>query len=217
MNPEPSSRAGTVGRLFRNPVRETTGLTLLEVMLALMILSLAGAIFYGALNTVLTTWSAGLTQGRRGQVAGIALDRMTQQLKSGVPAMTGEETRRRIAFEGKEEILRFVTLLPVGPYPLAQVSYSMEETGEGSSLVYREYLWPDKKFFEEGEPVREETLSEIESMEILLRGQEEDEPVEEDEFPSLVEIELRVKGEGDETDRTFTATAPFLVGPWRKP
>lgn len=215
MSPESPSRIGTAGRRSRSPGRETAGLTLLEVMLALTILSLAGVIFYGALNAALTSWSAGLVQGRRGQVARIALDRMTQQLKSGVPAMMRVEGRKRAAFKGKEESLRFVTLLPVGAYPLAQVSYSMEETGEGKILVYREYLWPDKKFFEEGEPVREETLPEIESLEILLRGPEEDESVEEDEFPSLVEIELRVKGEGEETDRTFTAAAPLLVRPWR--
>ena len=215
MSPESPSRTGTVGRRSRNPGRETAGLTLLEVMLALTILSLAGAIFYGALNTSLTSWSAGLVQGRRGQVARIALDRMTQQLKAGVPAEVKDGRRKRPAFEGKEESLRFVTLLPVGPYPLAQVSYSMEETGDGRILVYREYLWPDKKFFEEGVPVREETLPEIESLEIVLRGPEEDEAVKEDEFPNLVEVELRVKGEGEEGDRTFTAAAPFLVRPWR--
>jgi prepilin-type N-terminal cleavage/methylation domain-containing protein len=200
------------------------GLTLLEVLLALTILSLAGMIIYGGLSTSLTSWSAGLVEGRRSQVARIALDRMTQQLKSLVPAVMKEKGKPRAVFEAGENSLRFVTLLPVGGSSLAQVSYSLEERGEGKSLVYREYPWPDKGFFEEGEPLREEVLPEITGLKVVPRAPEEKDDVgsvlrraapgqqgEEALFPVEVRIELVMAGEGAGEGRTFTADVPVLA------
>jgi prepilin-type N-terminal cleavage/methylation domain-containing protein len=200
------------------------GLTLLEVLLALTILSLAGLIIYGGLSTSLTSWSAGLVEGRRSQVARIALDRMTQQLKSLVPAVMKEKGQPRAVFEAGDTHLRFVTLLPVGGSSLAQVSYSLEERGEGKSLVYREYPWPDKGFFEGGEPVREEVLPEITGLKVVTRAPEEEndddsilrrvipgQQGEEALFPVEVRIELVAAGQGAEGDRTFRADVPVLA------
>lgn len=211
--------AAPAGRRFR-----AEGLTLLEVLLALTLLSLAGLIIYGGLSTALTSWSAGLVEGRRDQVARIALDRMTQQLKSLVPATMEEKGQPRVVFEARGDHLRFVTLLPVGGSLLAQVSYSLEERGEGKSLVYREYPWPDKAFFEGGEPVREEVLPEITDLKVVTRAPEEEDDDrsalrsaiprqqgEEDLFPAEVQIELVVAGQGAEEGRTFRADVPVLA------
>ena len=205
-------------RLCRRP----EGFTLLEVMISLTILTLAMAVGYGALSTALTSWSAGLDRGRKEQVARIALERMAQQLKSAVPAIiTGEGGRKRPAFDGGEEQIRFVTVLPVGVDTIpVQVSYSIEETDGGSRMVYREYPWPDKKFFEIGEPVKEEALDEIAGMEITIWPREKDEdggengipvdgeewsPGDEETMPGRVDISLRL--EGDEDDRYSTSVS----------
>lgn len=197
------------------PLRRAAGLTLLEVLLAFTLLSLAGAIVYGALNTALVAWSAGVTRGRNSQVAGIALDRMAQQLSSIVPAVIIEGGERKVAFEADENSLHFVTFLPTGSPPLAQVSYSIEEGEEGPRLVYREYPWPDKDFFADPLPVREEALPEIEGMEIITVAGEE-EPEEEPDFPEEVEIRLRPAGEEAGTEERFTAHVPLMVRPWRR-
>jgi prepilin-type N-terminal cleavage/methylation domain-containing protein len=205
-------------RLCRRP----EGFTLLEVMISLTILTLAMAVGYGALSTALTSWSAGLDRGRKEQVARIALERMAQQLKSAIPAIITEKGgRKRPAFDGGEEQIRFVTVLPVGVDTIpVQVSYSIEEADGGSRMVYREYPWPDKKFFEIGEPVKEEALDEIVGMEITLWPREKDEedgengspvdgeewsPGDEETMPGRVDISLRL--EGDEDDRYSTSVS----------
>ena len=93
MNPED-------GRRFGN---RAAGFTLLEVMVSLMILTLAMALAYGSLTTAITSWSRGLDRGRREQVARIALERMAQQLKSAIPATIAGEGGRRAAFESGED------------------------------------------------------------------------------------------------------------------
>ena len=222
MNPERGPR------LCRRP----EGFTLLEVMISLTILTLAMAVGYGALSTALTSWSAGLARGRKEQVARIALERMAQQLKSAIPAIITEEGgRRRPAFAGGEDHVRFVTVLPVGVDTIpVQVSYSIEEADGGSRMVYREYPWPDKKFFDIGEPVKEESLDEIVGMKITLwpreksgesgEGGESGIPVDEEEWspddeetmPGGVDISLRL--EGDEDDR-YSTSVSLQSEPWR--
>jgi prepilin-type N-terminal cleavage/methylation domain-containing protein len=208
--------------------RRTEGFTLLEVMVSLTILTLAMAVAYSSLTTALASWSTGLNRGRKEQVALIALDRMAQQLKSAIPAsITGRDGRRRPAFDGGEEYVRFVTILPVGVDTVpVQVSYSIEEADGGSRMVYREYPWPDKSFFEGGEPVKEETLDAIVGMAITLRPRgksgDDDTPGDEVErqppaegeevMPGGVDISLRL--EGDEGD-LHTTSVSLQSEPWK--
>ena len=220
-------RRGTCGLRHR-----AEGFTLIEVMVSLMILTLAMSVAYGSFTTALTSWSAGLSRGRKEQVARIALERMAQQLKSAIPAtITTTGGRRRPAFEGGDDHIRFVTMLPSGVDGIpVQVSYSIEEADGGSRMVYREYPWPDKNFFEVGEPVKEEALDEIVGLAITLRPREENEgngdggesdiPVDEEEWssedeetiPGGVDISLRLEGDED----YFTSTSiPLQSEPWR--
>ena len=200
------------------------GFTLLEVLLALTILAMAGTIVYSFLATALISWTTGVDRGRTMQVAGIAADRLAQQLKSAVPAGVLKSRLRVAAFDGGEDSLRFVTLLPTGLRTLRQVSYSIEEGEEGTELAYREYPWPDKKFFEEQDPLREERLPEIIGMEVTLRARESeaDKTDEGDEWspgmkelPREVEVRLVVAGRGDERGRSVTVAVPILALPVR--
>jgi len=200
--------------------RGRRGFTLLEVLLALTILAMAGTIVYSFLATALISWTTGVDRGRTMQVAGIAADRLSQQLKSAVPARALKSRLRVAAFDGGEDSLRFVTLLPTGLRTLRQVSYSIEEGEEGPELAYREYPWPDKKFFEEQDPLREERLPEIIGMEVTLRARESEADKTEEgdewspgakELPREAEVRLIVAGRGDESERSVTVTVPLLA------
>ncbi len=172
---------------MRMPVRARggSGVTLIEMVLALTILALAGGIIYSSFSTAVGSWNAGFTHGKKDHVARISLDRMAQQLRSAVAATVTKSDREVVAFDSGEDYLRFVTLLPVGNGAPRQVSYSIEDSGNGKELVYREYPWPDKKFFEGGEPIREERLPEIAGLELtLMAGREE---VREQDVPSVQE------------------------------
>jgi prepilin-type N-terminal cleavage/methylation domain-containing protein len=195
------------------------GFTLLEVLLALTLLAMAGAIVYSFLGTAFVSWTSGFAAGRRSQVARIAVDRLSQQLKSAVPARVLKAGKPVAAFAAADESLRFVTLLPTGVRSLSQVSYSIEEGGAGPRLVYREYPWPDKKFFEGREPRKEEILPEIIGMKVVLlardEGQDEGEEAAEwnpdgSDFPGEVTVTLVSAGEGGGQGKAFTVTIPLL-------
>jgi prepilin-type N-terminal cleavage/methylation domain-containing protein len=200
------------------------GFTLLEVLLALTLLAMAGAIVYSFLGTAFVSWTSGFAAGRRNHVARIAVDRLSRQLKSVVPAKLLKTGKPVAAFAADEESLRFVTLLPTGVRSLSQVSYSIEEGEGGPHLAYREYPWPDKKFFEGREPRKEEILPEVTGMKVVLfarveeRGEGE-EAAEWDpeggEFPAEVAVTLVAAGEEDGQGTAFTVTVPLLSLPVR--
>jgi len=195
-------------------------MTLLETLLALTILSMAGAVVYSSLATILSSWRTGVSRGRDRQVAQVALDRLTGQLKSAVPAVVRGDSGPVPAFTVGDDSLRFVTLLPVSGRPVAQVSYSIEEGEHGRRLVYREYPWPDKDFSEGGgDPWLEEAVEEIEGMAVLIRarGGEGEEPGEED-FPGEAEISFLVStaaGDRGQDEGDFRTVVPIMAEPFQ--
>jgi len=206
---------------------EARGFTLIEVILALTILALASVVVYSALNTALTSWSVGLIRGRRTQVARIALDRISQQLKSTLATTVQKNDRDVAAFTGDKRSVRFVTLQSVGGAPLAVVSYAAEEGPEGRRLVYREHPWPDKDFFSPGKPWKEEEVPEIVDLEFVFRKSEKVEgdgrpeagagedwnPGEGRDPPAEVEVRIVVDGAGPVEERTYRSIIPVMTAP----
>ena len=206
------------------------GLTLLESLLALTILSMAGAVVYSSLSTTLLSWRKGVNRGREHQTALVALDRIAGQLKSAVPAVVEGEGGPAAAFAAGEDFIRFVTLLPVSGRPMAQVSYAVEEREGKEVLVYREHPWPDKKFSEGGgDPWMEEEITGISGMTVLPRVVEEDDGSalprsgreeaawqagEEKELPDEVEVSLRLSGPGEGGEEPYRTVVPIMAGPF---
>jgi prepilin-type N-terminal cleavage/methylation domain-containing protein len=144
----------------RGALRDPRGLTLIELILTLSILGLAGVLVSGALATSLRAWETGFSRGREELLARIVLERIGAQLRAVVDSPARIPQEDAVAFEAKEHALRFVTCAAAGAAPV-QVSYVLEDGPDGARLVYREYPWPDKDFFGEHRPRREETLPAI--------------------------------------------------------
>lgn len=104
------------------------GVTLIELVLTLTILALAGALIAAALSASLRTWRTGFTRGREELVARIALARIAGQLRSAVPAAARQGSEEAVAFEAREDALHFVTVPAAGGAPL-HVSYSLVQEG----------------------------------------------------------------------------------------
>ena len=136
------------------------GLTLIELVLTMTILALAGALVSGALATGLRAWKSGLRSGREELVARIVLERIAAQLRTAIPSPAKRGEEAAVAFDAAEDRLRFVTLAAAGTAPV-QVSYGLRVDGGGTHLLYREYPWPDKDFFAGGRPLREEMVGEV--------------------------------------------------------
>jgi hypothetical protein len=209
-------------------------LTLIELILTLSILAIAGVLVSGALTTSLRAWQSGFSQGREELTARIVLERIAAQLRSVVDSkvhQVGQEEKE--AFEVGEGKLRFVTCAAAGAAPV-QVSYSLEETADGGRLVYREYPWPDKDFFGEHRPRRVETIPAVTgfTVSVVPRSDEESDAVPPEtaeagappqgEWTPLdqrlpksvaVEISLQPPGGGEARVHRLTVTLPGEAAP----
>jgi hypothetical protein len=192
---------------------------LIELILTLSILGLAGVLVSGALTASLRAWQSGFAAGRGEVIARVVLERIAAQLRAVVPSTTRLTQQPAIAFEAKEHALRFVTGGAAGAAPV-QVSYALEDGPEGGRLVYREYPWPDKDFFGEHKPRREETVPEVSGFTVtVVRRPLDDEPGEEDPpqpaqtpgewsprdqvLPKSVTVELALRAEGGAEPRSY--------------
>ena len=150
-----------------------SGLTLIELLITLTILAIAGVLVSGSLTTGLRAWQSGMRHGREDLVARIVVERLAAQLRTAVEAMAVRENNPTIAFSAGEDSLRFVTVATDGGVPV-QVSYALEGDGEERHLVYREYPWPDKDFFGASRPRREEKVPEVVGLSVSVKRSTDD-------------------------------------------
>ncbi len=197
------------------------GLTLIELVLTLTILALAGALVSGAFATGLRSWQSGLRSGREELIARIVLERLATQLRAAVASPAKRDGEKAVAFDAAEDHLRFVTVSAAGQAPV-QVSYSLGSDGGNPHLVYREYPWPDKDFFGEGRPRREEKVVEVTgfAVKVVKRSETSDKddankasalvtqdwsPLDK-ELPGSVSIEIVVSAAGQPESRQYQLT-----------
>ena len=203
------------------------GLTLIELVLTLTIVALAGALVSGALATGLRAWQSGLRSGREELVARIVLERIATQLRAAIWTPATRDGEAAVAFDAGDERLHFVTLAAAGGAP-ARVSYGLSGGGGDRQLVYREYPWPDKDFFGEGRPLREEKVAEVTgfAVKVVRRSDASGEPGAPDggdapstalwspideELPASVEVQIEVGGEGRAEPLRYLLLVPILV------
>lgn len=203
------------------PRGDQRGLTLIELVLTLTILALAGALVSGALATGLRAWRSGLSNGREELVARIVLERIATQLRAAVASPATRDGAAAVAFDASGDQLRFVTLAAAGQAPV-QVFYGLLADGGETHLVYREYPWPDKDFFGNGRPRREEAVPEVTGFSVTVVKRSEDavageEPAPEEfsaldeALPASVDVEISVGAAGRTEPKRYRITVPILT------
>jgi len=226
----PDARRATIRRLRRTSSFQlsASGLTLIELILTLSILALAGVLVSGALATSLRAWQSGFSRGREELVARIVLERIAAQLRSAVASPARLTQQDAVAFEAKEHALRFVTCAAAGAPPV-QVSYALEDGPDGARLVYREYPWPDKDFFGEHRPRREEAIPAVVDFAVSVVRMPDNETPEGDQpqgtqpqgewspldqmLPKSVAVEISLPGDGEPKVHRVSVTLPTQVMP----
>jgi prepilin-type N-terminal cleavage/methylation domain-containing protein len=206
----------------RPPGRDRRGLTLIELVLTLSILAIAGGLVAGAFTTSLRAWQASATRGREEFVARIVLERIAAQLRATVDTTVKKDEDEFAAFDAGEDHLRFVTLAAGPKYPV-HVFYGLESTAGKRRLVYREYSWPEKKFFDDPRPLPGgESVPEITGLTVTATRREEKTigtdptPTEysppEEYLPAEVTIKIEVGAEGPSGPKSFEITVPIPSG-----
>jgi len=126
-------------------VREK-GFTLLEILIAITILSLIAVIIGGSVRLGIRAWEKGEAGIDGSQRLRVLSERLSQQIKSAYPYEIETEDGKVVAFGGGPDSLWFVTSLTThaAESPLKWVSYSVKD----GALVVKEGRLPDKKLLE---------------------------------------------------------------------
>lgn len=135
---------------MKNSCRETSrsaGFTLIELIIAITILSLITVIIGGAFRLGIQAWEKGEKETGDSQRLRVLSSLLSQQLKSFYPYEIKMEDKdeKVVLFKGESDSITFVTTLTDSSYGgFKWVKYVFRD----GALFYMEGLLPDKKFQE---------------------------------------------------------------------
>jgi general secretion pathway protein J len=121
------------------------GFTLLELILAIAILSLITLIIGSGFRLGINAWQRGETEASETQRLRVLSGLLSQQLKSAYPYRMKVEDKEVVIFKGESNSILFVTTLvdpSVGGFKWVRYLY------KDGTLLYKEGILPDKRLFE---------------------------------------------------------------------
>jgi general secretion pathway protein J len=127
--------------------RQKNGFTLIELILAITILSLITVIIGGAFRLGIQAWEKGEKETEDAQRLRVLSSLLSQQLKSSYPyeMKMKDKDEEVVLFKGESDSITFVTTLADSSYGgFKWVRYVFRD----GALFYMEGLLPDKKFQE---------------------------------------------------------------------
>jgi general secretion pathway protein J len=185
------------------------GFTLIELVVALVLLGTMMVLLYDGLTFALRSWDAGDANGRRTADRRVGENFLRREVAEVFPMRWKDPTQLRYAFEGKRQVMRFVSSRPAGAGQggLALASVAVEEDpkvpGSHNLVMRRALADPDAADFGALDSATPSVLVEdVESVEFSYFGAENDftDPRWLDEwiYPARmpVMIRLAVKGRG---------------------
>jgi general secretion pathway protein J len=173
-------------------IRRTSvsGFTLLELIIALSILSMVIVLIGRGFHLGINAWEKGESETRWTQRLRVLSGLMSQQLKSAYPYMVEIDDEKVILFKGETDSVLFVTTLADSLYGgFKWVRYSFSE----ETLMYREGLLPDKELTGEISGDDEIMDTNIEEVKFEYYSPEEEEWKESWDFGEDLPGAVRVK------------------------
>jgi general secretion pathway protein J len=173
-------------------IRRTSvsGFTLLELIIALSILSMVIVLIGRGFHLGINAWEKGESETRWTQRLRVLSGLMSQQLKSAYPYMVEIDDEKVILFKGETDSVLFVTTLADSLYGgFKWVRYSFRE----ETLMYREGLLPDKELTGEISGDDEIMDTNIEEVKFEYYSPEEEEWKESWDFGEDLPGAVRVK------------------------
>ena len=132
-------------RFYKQERLVEKGFTLLEVLLAMTILSLIAVIIGVSLRLGIRAWERGESDADDSQKIRYVVEKFSQQIKSVYPYQMLIDGERVIAFKGKSDSIFFITSsTKPSEGGLKWISYFVED----GNLVMQEGLLPDKQVME---------------------------------------------------------------------
>ncbi|HYC34796.1 MAG TPA: prepilin-type N-terminal cleavage/methylation domain-containing protein [Usitatibacter sp.] len=130
------------------PARSQAGFTLVEVVLAMVLLATMMLLLYSGLSFALRSWDAADVGGRAVADRRIGENFLRRELTEVFPMRWKDPTTVKVAFTGEPERLRFVSTRPVGAslggLSLVGVEVEGDARRDGRHLVMRRSLPDDE-------------------------------------------------------------------------
>ena len=141
--------------------RREEGFTLLEVLVAMVVLSLIMTTAFGALRLGERSWEAGLARAGENETLRTVAEVLQRQFKQALPLSWTEDTETTLAFSGDYEQLRFIAPSPQhhGATGLFEYTLMVEQDDSINRLVlYYRLHDPDSNGFEPDSSERQRVL-----------------------------------------------------------
>jgi general secretion pathway protein J len=144
-------------RRRRGPFAAALGFTLVEVVIALSIVSVLLLIAFGGLRVAIAAWTKGEDRAEAHQHARTLLTVLARSVGAAYPYRTAAEDSPEpaIQFDGWPDRLSFVTLAPPVPFgaPIAYAAVQIGlDEGEARALVVRQRALPNHNIFSAAAP-----------------------------------------------------------------
>lgn len=181
------------------------GFTLLEILIAMTLLSIMLLLIFGTLRISMKSWDAGEKEAAETTNRLIVQRFLRKQLTSAQPLVDNfSEDEPAFSFQGRHDRLQFVSLLPVraglrGPH---KFSLYLAEDGDRKNFMVR--IEPFYPVFEDVEAKSEEVilLENVEHLAFAYYGQEEpgaeagwmDAWEEKNHLPKLIKLTVQLVG-----------------------
>ena len=188
--------------------RREVGFTLLEVLVAMVVLSLIMTTAFGALRLGERSWEAGLARCSETETLRTVAGVLQRQFNQALPLSWIEDTETTIAFNGAREQLRFIAPAPQhhGATGLFEYTLVVEQDDSINRLVlYYRLHDPDNNGFEPDSSERQRVLLvdeiKVGPLQLLSVSPVADDPPawhshwsnDAEAFPQLVNVRLEAK------------------------
>jgi general secretion pathway protein J len=133
------------------PLHLHSGFTLLEVLVAMVIMAVIMTTAFGALRLGGRSWEAGVTRATGNERFRTVANLLRRQVSQVIPMTWPDDTDKRIAFEGTSEQLRFVAPAPqqYRQAGLFEYGLSAQRKGLDTNLILSYIPFnPDSKAFQ---------------------------------------------------------------------
>ena len=145
--------------------RQHSGFTLLEVLVAVVIMAVIMTTAFGALRLGGRSWEAGVTRASGNERFRSVANLMRRQVSQIIPMTWTDGTNKRIAFDGASEQLRFVSPAPqqYRQAGLFEYGLSAQRDGPDTNLILSFIPFnPDSEAFQR--PARDQQLLLVEGL-----------------------------------------------------